>query len=73
MVYNGITYDLLVYIEALKEIQRYIRRDRNNAKKEVLHQLGSWNIVEKYLVPLLISYRDENELCFEICTPFNLA
>lgn len=48
-------------------MQRWIRRDNNSDDKEVHKQLGSWNIVGKDLIPLLLSYRDDPQLCFEIC------
>lgn len=59
-------FDLNI-VECVKELQRFIRREQNAEVKEVLVQLGSWNLVNKHLLPLLCTYRDDEKLSFEVC------
>lgn len=54
-------------VECLKELQRALRRDANNENKDVYKQLGTWNVLGKDLLPLLITYREDEQLSFEIC------
>jgi Timeless protein len=49
----------------LKQLQRAVRRD-DEATLEFRKQMGEWNVAGKHLLPLLVHYRDERKLCYEV-------
>eukprot|EP01117_Protostelium_nocturnum_P008224 TRINITY_DN2936_c0_g1_i3.p1 TRINITY_DN2936_c0_g1~~TRINITY_DN2936_c0_g1_i3.p1 ORF type:complete len:1043 (+),score=305.11 TRINITY_DN2936_c0_g1_i3:160-3288(+) len=71
---RGIYYKHEECLGCLKHLIRYVKRESMSESKDVMKQLGSWNIVSKDLLPLLISYSNVEffSLHFEICKLLNL-
>lgn len=63
----GIPSKLIILQECVKDLQRFLRRDKLSQTKDVFNQLGGWNIVRRDLVPLVQAHRDDIKLCYEIC------
>ena len=53
-------------VEYLNDIVRMVRRD-NGETKEVVKQLGAWSTLQKDLIPLITTYRDNKELVLPVC------
>ncbi|KXS15619.1 timeless-domain-containing protein [Gonapodya prolifera JEL478] len=49
-------------IGCLRDLKRYLRRDDKSKTKHVLRQLGSWRIVQKDLLPILVQFSDDQKL-----------
>eukprot|EP00850_Spirogloea_muscicola_P016653 SM000136S00199 [mRNA] locus=s136:393383:398241:- [translate_table: standard] len=48
-------------LESLKYLQRLLRRD-DPGTRDIFRQLGRWGVVRRDIVPILVHYRDDDDL-----------
>eukprot|EP00833_Pecoramyces_ruminatium_P006014 jgi/Orpsp1_1/1180046/evm.model.c7180000071962.1 len=48
--------------DCLKDLKKFLRQDDSNVEKHVSRSLGSWMIVQKDLIPILIEYKDNDKI-----------
>ncbi|OUM67870.1 hypothetical protein PIROE2DRAFT_4546 [Piromyces sp. E2] len=54
--------------ECLKDLKKFLRRDDSNVEKYVSRSLGSWMIVQKDLIPILIEYKNDEKISMAVGT-----
>lgn len=52
-------------LESLKGLNILIKRD-NKEMQPVHYKLGQWDVVRTHLVPLFVSYRDDQNVVFQV-------
>jgi len=52
--------------DCLKDLKKFLRQDDSNIEKYVSRSLGSWMIVQKDLIPILIEYKDDEKISMAV-------
>ncbi|ORY20743.1 timeless-domain-containing protein [Neocallimastix californiae] len=52
--------------DCLKDLKKFLRQDDANVEKHVSRALGSWMIVQKDLIPILIEYKDNDKIAMAV-------
>ena len=68
---NLLLFKLVLRADSLRQIMRIIYTDRPTGrveKRSLFRLLGEVQIVQKYLLPLLIAYRDDPVVAFDVGT-----
>ncbi|ORX43590.1 timeless-domain-containing protein [Piromyces finnis] len=52
--------------DCLKDLKKFLRQDDSNVEKYVSRSLGSWMIVQKDLIPILIEYKNDEKISMAV-------
>lgn len=52
--------------DCLKDLKKFLRQDDSSVEKYVSRALGSWMIVQKDLIPILIEYKNDEKIAMAV-------
>ncbi|ORX69320.1 timeless-domain-containing protein [Anaeromyces robustus] len=52
--------------DCLKDLKKFLRQDDSNVEKHVSRSLGSWMIVQKDLIPILVEYKHDDKIAMAV-------